>query len=293
MLTSLLTYAGVVPLVGAAIAALVCRLLGVSPRATWAWSVTAGVLSGQFGWKSRAGYALGARAFTRPAEAADWLPIILLLALGVSLLLIVAASPQRKLMKMLAALLCIAVPLRLISGNVQVEEWSAISKMFCLGLLAVLFGLSWTFLAFNGEEQSFLGRALATAVVAAAAAIVLTQSGVLVYGIACGAVAASLGGPAVVDFLFGDPARDGQRFALSGFTGAAGAITFSLGSLIVLGLFFANLSALNAVLLLVALLAAGGPLPRVIARQPLWMQLAVRVLLCSMPLTVAVVSVLD
>jgi hypothetical protein len=293
MLTSLLTFAGFVPLVGAALAALVCRLLGVAPRATWAWSVTAGVLSGQVGWKSRAGYALAARAFSRPAEAADWLPIILLLAIGISLLLIVTRPAPWKSLVVLAALFCVAVPLRLISGNVQVEAWTAISKMFSLGLVAALFGLSWLLLAADGEERSFLGRALATAVVAAVMAIVLTQSGVLVYGIACGAVAASLGGTAVMDFLLGDSARGGQRFTHSGFTGAAGAITFSLGSLIVLGLFFANLSALNAVLLLVALLAAGGPLPRAMAIQPLWLQLAVRALLCSVPLAVAVVSVLD
>jgi hypothetical protein len=251
------------------------------------------MISSQIGWKSRAGYALAARAFSRPAEATDWLPIILFLTLGISLLMMVAKPIYRKPLMVLAALFCVAVPLRLISGNVQVAEWSAISKVLCLVLLAGAFGLSWLVLALNGEEQSFVGRAKLTGVVAAASAVVLVQSGVLVYGIACGAVAASLGGAAAVDFLLGDSARGGQRLTLSGFTGAAGAVTFSLGGLIVLGLFFANLTALNAVLLLVALLLAGGPLPQAIARQPVWLQLATRSLLCAVPLLVAVVSVLD
>ena len=122
-----------------------------------------------------------------------------------------------------------------------------------MALLAAAFGLAWMLLATKGEERSFLGRVLAIGIVAVAEAVVLTQSGVLVYGLACGAVAASVGGAALVDCLLGVAVGDGRRLTFSGFIGAAGAITFSLGCLIVLGLFFANLSALNAVLLLAAL----------------------------------------
>src|SRR5262245_60073155 len=102
MLTSLLVFAGIVPLVGSVGAALVCRLIGLSPRAIWATSVTASLLSAQIGWKNRAGFAVAAQAFTNPAEAADWLPMILVLALGLSLLLIVTQPARPRMVIALA-----------------------------------------------------------------------------------------------------------------------------------------------------------------------------------------------
>jgi hypothetical protein len=293
MLTSLLIYAGIVPLVAAACAALVCRAIGASNRGAWAASVTAGVLAGQVGWKSQAGIGLALRAFARPAEAADWLPIIFLLALGLTLLFFVATPRYRRLLIVLAAAFCVSVPLRLVSGNVQFQEWSAAGKIIQLALLAAAYGLVWVVLVKKGEEQTFGGRVVATAIVAVVAAVVLTQSGVLVYGLACGSVAAAIGGAALVDVLLADNTLERKRFAFRGYTGAAGPITFSLGSLIVLGLFFANLTTLNAMLLLAAMVAAGGPLPGAFVTRPLWFQLAIRALFCSIPLVVAVVSVLD
>jgi len=293
MLISLLIYAGIVPLAGAIAAALVCRVLSLSPRATWAWSVTAGLLSAQIGWKSRAGFALAVRAFTQPAVAADWLPMILLVTLGISLLLIIARPTRPGQLIAVAAIFCVVVPVRLLSGNVEVGEWSAVNKIAHLFVLAAVFGVPWSLLASKGAERSFFGRALAMVIVASVAAVVLTQSGVLVYGFACGAVAASVGGVALVDIALGDAASAGKPLTFRGFPGAAGPITFSLVSLIILGLFFANLSTLNAVLLSAALAVAGSPLPRALTHQPLWLQLAARALFCFIPLAIALITVLD
>jgi hypothetical protein len=76
----------------------------------------------------------------------------------------------------------------------------------------------------------------------------------------------------------------------NGLTGAAGIITFSLGSLILLGHFFAELSVANAVLLFAALAAAGTPLPAALCRRPAWQQLAVRTVACLLPLAIAIAA---
>jgi len=127
-------------------------------------------------------------------------------------------------------------------------------------------------------------------IVAIASAVVLTLSGVLVYGQLCGVIAASLAGTAVAFVVakLGEPSSQEGSSALDGIYGAAGVVTFSLGSLILLGRFFAELSTTNAILLLLALAAAGSPLPFAAFRQPGWRQLFARTVLCCVPLAVAI-----
>jgi hypothetical protein len=128
-------------------------------------------------------------------------------------------------------------------------------------------------------------RAGLLVVVASAASIVIALSGVLIYGKLCGAIAAAIAGAAAMMAWF-------DRRALRGLwqlSGAAGVVTVLLGGLVVLGCFYGNLSPMNAALLFLALLAAGGRLPRAIVALPAWQQAAVRAGLCLLPLVVALV----
>ena len=292
MLTTTFLYAGLLPLATAAILALLARQFRLSPPATWACGTAGGFLAGLVGLKSQAGLAAAARSLIQPHEAADWLPIIVLLALGVSALLFVAPPARRRWTLALAAALTIAVPLRLLSGNVRLAgPWSAFDKFAYLALLATTLGFVWLLLASGGDEQQSPARLVFLVIVAAATAAVLTLSGALVYGQSCGALAAALTGTALVSFLGATgSASAGPRFAIPGLTGAAGIITFSLGGLILLGHFFAELSVANAVLLFVSLAAAGTPLPVALHRRPAWQQLSVRTVACLLPLALAIAA---
>jgi hypothetical protein len=74
----------------------------------------------------------------------------------------------------------------------------------------------------------------------------------------------------------------------AGLPDAAGIITFSLGSLIILGHFRADLSATSVLLLFVSLVAAGAPLFDGVLRSPVWQQVVVRTMACLVPLAIAV-----
>ena len=189
----------------------------------------------------------------------------------------------------------------MLSGNVRLAgQWTALEKFAYLALLAATLGLTWLLLASGGKGRQSSARPFLLVIVTAATAVVLTLSGVFVYGQMCGALAAALAGTALARLLGATrsaraasvplalPVRTG--FHSNGLTGAAGVITFSLGSLILLGHFFAELSALNALLLAVSLSAAGGPLPSAFLRRPAWQQLALRTAACLLPLALAIAA---
>src|SRR4051794_4174840 len=135
MLSNTLLYAGLIPLVAAAFIGLVARQFRVSAPITWASATAVGFLTGLVGLKHRAGFAAAIRSFTEPHEAADWLPIIILLTLGVSILLSATHPAQRRMAFAIAALLVLTVPLRLLSGNARLDgEWSVVVKITYLAL---------------------------------------------------------------------------------------------------------------------------------------------------------------
>lgn len=292
MFTATLIYAGLLPLAASAVMTLALSRSRVSPQATWACGTAFGFVIGQFGLKSQsAGFAAAARSFVQPHEGVDWLPLIVVLALGLSILLMSSQQrPRWRRTVALATVLAIAVPLRLLSGNVRLAgQWSAVEKLAYLTLLAATLGLIWLLLASRGDKEQSPVRLLFVVVVAVGTAVVLTLSGVLVYGQTCGAVAAALVGTAIAGFSGATGTASASRRRLPpGFNSAAGIITFTLGSLIILGRFYAELSALNAAMLFVSLAAAGAPCPNVVQHVPAWQQLAVRTVLCLTPLTIAI-----
>lgn len=291
MLTTTLIYAGVVPFVVAAMVAIVMRLMQVSPAATWAWGTASGIIVGQIATKRQLGFTAAIRHFCAPREAVDWLPIVVLLALGVSLLIIGSHGRRRRFSLLLAALLIIAVPLRLLGGNIRLDEvWNAFDKLVYATLLAGALAIVWTALASQPSGGRYTARLPLILTVALACAVVITLSGVFVYGQLCGVVAASIAGTALAAVLIKSRGTDTAEPAgiFSGIDGAAGVIAVGLGGLILLAHFFAELSAVNALLLLAALAATGGPLPLGSLRQPGWRQLSARTACCLVPLAVAI-----
>jgi hypothetical protein len=304
MLQSTFIYAGLLPFVASAAIVLSLGWLRVSPQATWAWAVAGGFIVGLVGLKSESerGLVVAIRSFATPQDAADWLPILVLLALGASLVILSTPPSGRRLALALAGFLTIAATLRLLGGYAGFtrDEWTIPGKVACLALYAGVLGLLWKlFAADDGSAGKQPERQPLLVFVAIGAAIVLTLSGVLVYGQYCGALAASLTGAALACSVIGATGYASARMgsptesfkAFNGVSGAAGVLTFALGGLIILGDFFASLTTTNAGLLFVSLAAAGTALPGVVADRPAWQRVATRAVLCLVPLAVAIVSV--
>jgi hypothetical protein len=299
MLTSVLLYAGFVPFIVAAVSAFILQRAKIAPRTIWPVAYTAGFLAGQLAITSEAGLSATLFRFIRPLEAADWLPLIVLLALGVTTVNQFVSPIDRWRTAALAATFSLAVPIRLLSGNVRLtQQWSILEKLLYLLLMAGTLRAVWFVLATDKDDEPAVLRPILLTLLAIGAAIVITQSGALMTGQSCGAVAAAIAGTALPCTLLPIRSRSGatgsanalQQAATNGIAGAAGVITFSLGSLILLGYFYAYVSIVNAVLLFLSLAATSVPLPRAIRYRQLWQQMAARSLVCLLPLLIAAIS---
>ena len=296
MLSNILLYAGVVPFaVSAAITFIVLRLRCPAHLA-WPAAIAGGFIAGRFALRSQSGFAAALQSFIAPHETIDWLPLIVLLSLGVSMVMKLSGPSQRHRTTVLAAALSVAVPIRLLSGNVRVTHWSMLEKTAYLLLLAAILGAIWLLLAADGDDEPAWLRVPLLVLVAIGTAFVLTQSGALIYGLTCAALAASITGAALTS-LTRPGLRGGagsasafQQVYFHGIAGAAGVLTFSLGSLIVVGHFYAEQSATTAMLLFLSLAATAAPFPAIVDRGPLWCQLAVRSAVCVVPLSIALIT---
>lgn len=281
MLTNALLYASLLPLVISASVAFVMRRMRSAPPIVWPVAITGGFLAGQFTLRGQSGFVESLHTFFQPHEAVDWLPHIVLLALGVNLV-IYLAPPHRYRLMILAAALCLAAPVRLLSGNLA-QHWSIGGKVATLILLAAVLGLVWRLLALNDVRRPAVIRVPLLIIVAASTAVVVIQSGALIYGLSCAAFGAAIAGTALV-FAFCGAASS------LGSAAAAGVITFTLGSLILLSHFYAELSAINAVLLFLSLTATAAPLPAFLTASK-WRLIVTRTAACMLPLAVAMVRV--
>lgn len=251
-------------------------------RIVWPVAITGGFLAAQFALRGQSGIVESLRTFLGPHEAIDWLPHILLLALGVSIVMYLAPAQRPRLIA-LAVALCLAAPLRLLSGNLA-QHWSNPGKVAVLVSLAAVFGVVWLLLASNDNEQPAILRVPLLILVTVGAAIVVTQSGAFVYGLSSAALGAAIAGTALV-FGFRGIASS------SGAAATAGVITFALGSLIILGRFYAELGTINAALLILSLVATGVPLPAMLSSGPAWQRNVARAVGCLIPLSFAVLGV--
>jgi hypothetical protein len=297
MFTNTLILAGLLPLVVAVVAAVVARRLNALPQIAMASGVAFGYIAAQVGLKAQAGYGVAVRSIVAPLEAADWLPLLALVAWAVTLLVASGWRPAR----FVTVAFAITVPMRLLAGHARTaREWSPVEKLGYLSLLAALIGFVWLLLATEDEDQPSSGRLPCLVVVAVGVAAALTLSGSFIYGQLSGALAASLTGAALTCFLLPLPLGEGRgegefrsrRLSIPGFRGAAGVVACLLVGLIILGHFYAELTSTNSALLVAALLAASAPLPKRLAAHPAWLHIAARSLLCLVPLGVALGSLL-
>jgi hypothetical protein len=297
MIVATFLYAGLVPLAVAAIFGCIAIALRATPQIAWPLSAALGFIAGLVALKSQSGFVAAVDEFANPHESANWLPAIVGLAAGVSVLL---AIPRcRNVAVCLAAFLVLAAPIRLLSGNVRLSGgWSLAEKIEYLVLLVATFGGVWAALANGDRVRQSPARFLFLMITAVGTAAALTLSGVLVYGQACGALAASLAGVAISQLAaswwgslhaadYVTPAQP-KASAPLGLASTAGIVTLSLGSLIVLGHFFADLSAPAALLLFISLTAAGTPVLESVLPRPAWQLLAIRSAACLLPLAIAI-----
>ena len=298
MLTDTLFHAGLVPLVVALVGVLATRQLRAARQIALATGFALGYIAAQFVLRSQAGMGVAVWTMLRPTDAADWLPLLTIVAWAVTVLLASGWRPSRYV----AAAFAVTVPLRLLAGHARItREWSVLEKLGSLSLLAGLVGLVWWLLATDDEEHPASGRLVCVVAVAVAIAIALTLSGSFTHGQLAGAVAASLTGAALASFfplplgegrgesvLFGATgSASAKRLTIAGFTGAAGITACLLVGLILLGHFYDELSTANAALLIAALIIASAPLPKALTGHPAWLHLAARLLLCLTPVAIA------
>src|SRR3954471_226385 len=85
-------YAGLLPLVISAAIAFVMQRLKSSPRSVWSVAIGGGFIAAQFGLKGQSSFANAWQSFMQPHEAADWLPLIVLLAIAIRLIMQYLAS---------------------------------------------------------------------------------------------------------------------------------------------------------------------------------------------------------
>src|SRR5690349_12323812 len=97
MLTNALLYAGLLPLAVSAAIAFVMRWFRFSPSIAWAVATAGGFLTAQFTLRSQLGLGASLYTFIDTHEALDWLPHIVLLALGVGIVMHLAPTQRPRL----------------------------------------------------------------------------------------------------------------------------------------------------------------------------------------------------
>lgn len=282
-----LLWVAVLPFGVAALAMLVSTWLGLPNRAAWAKSVGGGYVIGQVALASRVGWRAGVGSLFQPREAGEWLPWLVMAAVGITVLAAYAPRNWQRWIVGLAAVVAVAAPFRLLAGSVYVtSRWGGLEKLGVIVLWAGALALAWTLLAAgraNGQPRVRGGLLLLVAVGMAA---VLTLAGSIALGELCGVAAAAVTGAVVARVLKHGSLAGGMIDDDDGLSGAAGAIAMALGGLILLGYFYAELTATNAALLLAALVASGGGLPTAWPRGQAW-QAVFRAALCVLPLAAA------
>jgi hypothetical protein len=280
MILTELLYVAIIPAAVAAMVVFAAQQARFKAPVAWALAIGCGYMVGQFALARRNTSGASIGSLFQPREAVEWLPYAVLVAIAVTVLGSYLPRSWRPAMLVLAGGLCVALPLRLLAGTVYPLEWSTAEHVAYTGLLAATFAVTWLGLAAAHSNEHPRLRAVLLIIVGAGTAVVCARSGVFVYGELCGVVMATVSGALLVS-------RE------NGLEGTAGVITFSLGSLVLLSYFFAELTLGNAGLLLLAIVLAGGrlPLPPFFLTRPVWQQGAVRAALALVPLVIALATV--
>jgi len=268
---------GILPATVAAVVMLAARRFRLRPSTAWPVSLAAGCVTGQLGLAAQAGIDQAIGNVLRPRVAHDWLPLLIVGAAAVG---IVASVGRQRIAGGLSVAVCAAAPTLFLWKSVYVQnEWSRLESAAWLSLLSIALLVIWRLLAGAPADSQPFVRATLLILVALGIAGVLGMSGSFSYAQLAGAAAAALIGTKLA-------ALRGRY--LEGLGGAAGVITLAIGSMLLLGYFFAELTPGNAVLLTLALLAAGGPLPLKNIASARW-QIVLRAMACLAPLAIAII----
>ncbi|TWU00091.1 hypothetical protein Pla108_10350 [Botrimarina colliarenosi] len=271
---------------------------GVSDRVVWPLAVGVAFVAGQAalaaqpgatggegfsaafaGWASALPRATA--SFAWPRESSQWLPAATAGAAVISLF-ITAGGYGRPVGAALGVALAVGLPLRLLWGSVYLtSEWSGgEAAAWSTGLAATLLAVGWLLSRPQSEASAASDwlRAALTAAAALGLAIVLATSGSLSYARLAGIVVAAIVGAQLGGVGVAADRRRGVE--------TAGPVLASLaGGLLLLGYFFAEVTAVNTLLLAGALAATGLPLPKRLATG--WRPIALRGAVCLALVAVA------
>lgn len=228
--------------------------------------------SGVAGWA--AGLPPAFERFVAPREASQWLPALVVAATVVALVTH-AGRRGRYAAVVLGVVLAIGLPLRLLWGSVYTtSQWTAgETAAWIAGIGAALLAIGVLLARQTTEPSPGLKtlRDLMPGGVMIAVAVVLATSGSLSYARLAGAAAAALCGAALGGFRI-------PKDRLVGVKSAAPLTATLGGAMVLLGYFFAEVTAINALLLLAALAATALPTPAFAAKG--WAGFAVRAAFC-------------
>lgn len=255
---------------------LACRALGMRSTVAWGVSLAGAYAAGQATMTRALGWSAALSSFVMPGESRDWLPSAA--ALAALITIVVEYAPKgwgRNVALGAGVLLVVGVPMRLLAGSVYVtQEWSTVEKLAHLATLAGCLGAVWWLLGSARENDAPRVRGGLLTATAIGAAIVLTKSGVAVYGQLAAVVGAAICGGAIAEWVAGRlrgalgpeneaPASPGRE---SGISGAGGVVAMTLGLLVMLGHYFAEVRWVDAGLLGVGAVVGGGWLPAPLTR---------------------------
>jgi hypothetical protein len=279
MILSELLHIAILPAAIAAIAAFIAQQMRLAQAAVWALGIGLGYVAGQLALANRNRTPTSIWALLTPREAVEWLPYAVLIAIGILIAAAYADSRWRRVVLAICAILCIGLPIRLLAGSAYSIRWTVVEKVIYLGAIAATLATIWTVLATARPGEHPRLRPILLAVVACVSAAACVFSGVFVYGELCGVLVAAIAGTYLIC----------REYNLEG---AAGVITFSLGTLIVLSYFYAQLSLPNAALLLLAACIAAGRLPDFVTSRSARQQTAIRTALTLLPLAIVLLQLL-
>jgi len=270
--TSDILLGGVLPaLLAAAALGLVWRRTRRA-ASSWRTALVMGFIVGLWGIDSQgAGWAGAISKGIRITEARDYLPLIAILAILPDA--VAAINRQAATVAWgLRFLLCVLLPWQLLYGSAYLPRetiagftptnaWSTTEAVLWLGGIGTVLFAAWTAVREVAPDERPRLRSLLATLVAVAAAATIAFTGSQSYGQLMGALAAALAGCAIGSFLWKvDRGPDA----------AAGPLVVIFGALLILAMFFSNLSLIQAGLLLVAMVAgAGWFFPHVKANLPL------------------------
>jgi hypothetical protein len=277
MIFSELLHVAILPAAVAALVTFVAQQLRLAQATVWSLAIGLGYIAGQLALESRNAAPVSLWNLLVPREAVDWLPYAVLMAMAITVAATCTGAKWRGAVLVAAAILCIGVPLRLLAGSAYSIRWSALEKVWYLAAIAATLAAVWAVLATARPTDQPRLRPALLALVACVSALACVLSGVFVYGELCGVLVAAVVGACLAC----------REYNLEG---AAGVVTFSLATLVLLSYFYAELSLPNAALLLVALCFAAGRLPAFIATRSPSQQIAIRAGLTLLPLGIVVVQ---